>query len=208
MYLSDIANQVARHFSRPWQEVAATRDDERTRLLAAIVDPVVPAPAREALIAVAIQRLAVPGELDPLRSHHERVMALAGARRSAGLEDPAIRGLLEQATRIEAACDSYLAVASEWAEGCEMEMRMLERSLARVSLALAADGAAAATGVITAVLDYVTTREQVDAYARGTTAAVQAVTCSLAHHREVSQLALALLEVVTSGALSRPNTRP
>jgi len=198
MYPWDIADRIAGHFDRDWKEVAAIRDDELTRLLAAIAEPVLPEAARESLIEAAVHRLVLPGTLDPLRAHHERLLAVLDARKQARLAEVATKALLEQALRIEADCDAYLAIAPGWAEGCEMEMRMLERALARATLALATDGAAAATGTVAACIEYVTVREQVDAHARCATSRSQAVTRALAHHREVSHLALRLLEVTSA----------
>ena len=195
MHPWDAADLIAAYFEHSPESVASTTRDELTRLHKAIADPALPTAAREQLIGDAARRIDARGANAVDRPTYDRLTSVLAARIAGdlGRMRPQITDAVEQLE----GCDRYLEVASGWAEGCEIEMRLLERAVLQATVGLAEPELVAVVAVVTANIEHGAMSAQVAAYARACTPRTQVVAHDLGHRNEVVYLALRVVELAS-----------
>jgi hypothetical protein len=193
VYPSDIAGHVAGHFDQPWQDVEREKREELERLQAAVCEPTLQAAARERLLEDAVRRILSRGSKDVEPTTHERLLVVLTARIQGAIES--VRSELEKAHMRLRECERYLEIAPGWAQGCEMEVSLLERTVLRATVALADRSNAAAAAILIADVEHAALTSQISAYGRACDRRTQSVANALGHRNEASYLALRLVEL-------------
>lgn len=188
-YPWEAADAIAAHFDR------TSYESDLERLHAAVADAALPMAAREQLIADAVRRMSSRAINAMDGATYDRLESVLAARAKRDLDR--VRAEIADAQKTLNDRDRYLEIASGWAQGCEMEMGLLERSVLRATVALTEPVLVAAVAILTADVEHAAMTSQLAAYARACTPRTQAVVHALGHRNEVGYLAVRVVELAT-----------